>query len=193
VRCADRSTSAGARISPVFGCLLFLFSICFFSFAPNILTVPGHPTQARPHLDFQEAATMPLATKLPYKAVGPMKLVRRWFPAPPSPASRHFSNEGHAMGASNIGHSAIFASATDFASLALELVSPPGNGLCRSLCPSPGPSSFALSRFLPRRALLYGVSGRCVCRPCKPLVLLEVPRLGERAARLYLPLPGGQA
>jgi hypothetical protein len=45
---------------------------------------------------------MALATKLPYKAVKPMKLACRWFLAPLAPACRHFSNEGHGMGPSNI-------------------------------------------------------------------------------------------
>ena len=46
---------------------------------------------------------MPLATKLPCKVVGLMKLARRWVLSPLAPACRHFSKEGHGMRPSNIG------------------------------------------------------------------------------------------
>ncbi|KAK3294506.1 uncharacterized protein B0H64DRAFT_443583 [Chaetomium fimeti] len=47
---------------------------------------------------------MPLATKLLYKEVGPMRLARPCFLPPLAPACRHFFNGGHGMGPSNIAH-----------------------------------------------------------------------------------------
>ncbi|KAK4148372.1 hypothetical protein C8A00DRAFT_39076 [Chaetomidium leptoderma] len=159
---------------------------------------------------------MPLTTKLPYKAVGPMKLARRWFLTPLAPACRHFFNEGHGMGPSNIGrlitpntllpyavalidssqlprplvgssviallddlycrparlaarapqlptslvqrmgytHSAILASATDFAALALERISLRDGAISTSLPLSPS-ELFRFCRAFYRVELFY--------------------------------------
>ena len=47
---------------------------------------------------------MPLATKLPYTAVGTMKLAHLRFPAPITPGFRHFVNKSHSIWPSNFGN-----------------------------------------------------------------------------------------
>jgi hypothetical protein len=100
------------------------------------------------------------------QAAGPMKLAPRWFLAPHASAYRHFFNEGHGIEhrPSNLGRQIIPNTLLPYAIALIEASRLPhqGRGYFDHSAPLQVRALSLLSHFLPRRALVYGIMGRCV-------------------------------